>query len=149
MGDRCYVEVTFSQTDIDTVCRALLGMDDSDKLTAVSPEDVFSQSAYNDTDNTVCGSIEEANYGMHEEWEALAQQGVQFCGFHHAGGSYDGMEFCSDGTQLFTVPIDGGGYKVVQIDDSTGLPNQRDLEAVADYLFIYKEVHKYFKSITP
>jgi hypothetical protein len=79
MGDRAYVRLTCRQEDAGRFEQIGFVEDRTEGELAVSMVD------------------EEANYAHYSELTELAKAHVVFCGWHDAGGDYDGAMFASGG----------------------------------------------------
>ncbi|MCZ2156670.1 MAG: hypothetical protein LC114_22670 [Bryobacterales bacterium] len=79
MGDRAYVRLTCRQADAGRFEQIGFVEDCAEGEMAVSMVD------------------EEANYAHYSELIGLAKENVVFCGWHDAGGDYDGAMFASGG----------------------------------------------------
>jgi len=80
MGDGACVRVTCRREDAERFQQLGFVEDEAESDIAVSMVD------------------DEANHAHYSAMTALAKAGVVFCGWHDAGGEYDGSMFASDGT---------------------------------------------------
>jgi hypothetical protein len=107
MGDRCWVEVTVRK---DNAERFL-------EIVRYDPESTL------EGELAVEMTFQEVNYGMGQELDRAASEGLEFYGQHTAGDSYGCSEFYTDGARCVAyIPTGDDGYGVVV---SGGTPSER------------------------
>ena len=90
MGDRCYLEITYRKQDEEHF---------TDVLCDTWYDTVIDETEFH---QTVCAG--EANYGLYEERQCLAKNGVCFVGWHGPGGEYGEAVFAAFGGEWADVP---------------------------------------------
>ena len=116
MGDRAYVRLTCRQEDAGRFERIGFVEDCTEGEFAISMVD------------------EEANYAHYSELIELAKENVVFCGWHDAGGDYDGAMFASggDGQYHEALSTSHESLPLVRVKPD-GAIVEGDLDRVRDY----------------
>jgi len=116
MGDRAYVRLTCRQEDAGRFEQIGFVEDCTEGELAVSMVD------------------EEANYAHYSELTELAKASVVFCGWHDAGGGYDGAMFASggDGQYYDVLSTSQESLPLLRVN-SEGAILEGDLDGVREY----------------
>ena len=97
MGDRCYLQVTVRQGDVEQICEFLGEPDERE-----------------DDNVTAMLTYHEANYGFGNPLDDVATAGIEFFGWHGTGSSYDAADFCSwNKTVVWIYTGNEGGYIII------------------------------------
>ncbi len=134
MGDRCYVRVTFRESDTPKVNEILGG-----------GENPFDELEDDGRPGVVVGIAFEANYGWVEEMLLLARAGVPFQVYNGAGSEYgDGLGVSTGDGKIVEAGADMNGYIIARIDPKTGDPVPDDLQAARAFIAAEKKVGELF-----
>lgn len=113
MGDRCWLQIRVRKQDAqlwDEIWRE--GKDPprfEDWLDEVQEE----------TDTTLIGQANEANYGWQDELERAAKLGCVFVGSHGEGGGYGAATFAGIGGEYFEYEVGHDGDPVAPMNPRT------------------------------
>ena len=130
MSDRCRVELCCRREDVDKFLP--FGFIETDI----------------DDDGPICWLVdEEANYAHCSELEELAEEGVEFWGFHDAGTEYEAAEFCSWVGNCFEVMVDLEGIPLVHVLKD-GTIDEEELRSVGDYREASRVVRESFERLS-
>jgi len=129
MGDRCYVELIFKKGDllrateaVNEFWRKKYSSYSNESGWAITINGKWYDEIEDHEDGTVKLIICEANYGMSDELQALAEAKIDFVYFHGAGGTYGPcVGVCIDG-ELLECSADVDGNPVVAITGDCGVP---------------------------
>lgn len=116
MGDRAYVRLTCRQEDAGRFEQIGFVEDCTESEFAISMVD------------------EEANYAHYSELIELAKENVVFCGWHDAGGDYDGAMFasCGDGQYHEVLSTSHALLPLVRVKPDASIA-EGDLDDVREY----------------
>jgi len=129
MGDRCYIEVEYRKKD-EVQIRDIIGCDWEE----VKNEDC----------GVVTGVYFEANCGMYDELQRMANDSIVFKGYHGSGGDYGAASFaCFQGILAYQNTLDG--TPVIAISENCVM-NEVDLEAAKEYFSTRDKVVELFES---
>lgn len=137
MGDRCYVRVTFRESD-EAKINEVIGAGES----PFNERDI-------DRPGVLFGIAFEANYGWSSELSELAKAGVPFIAFNDAGGEYGpGLTAAIDG-DIAEVDASPEGEIVVRFNRETGEPGPGSLTYAKAYLAIEQRVEEALDAAAP
>ncbi len=137
MGDRCYVRVTFRESDEPKINK-ILGYGES----PFDERDI-------DRPGVLFGVAFEANYGWSAELTELAKTGIPFIAFNDAGGEYGpGLTASIDG-EVAEVDASPEGDIVVRFSRETGEVGPGSLTYAKGYFAIEKRVEAALDAAAP
>lgn len=109
MGDRCYLEITYRKDQHSIFQKQLQYNSNYDWHDGVMGQ----------TDTWVHVCVDEANYGLMSDREALNKQGIPFYGWHTPGGDYEACVFAAvDGELSDVIGKDEGPHARLNEDGS-------------------------------
>lgn len=133
MANECYLEITFLKKDKDRL-REIFGNLEDEFWDGVNEEDAVSMSVY----------MNYANYGLYEQREDAAREGIIFRGWHGDGGDYNSRLFVSWGNVLIEVD-EVEKFPVVRVSDN-GSVFKEDLELARKFIATRKSFDLFLKS---
>ena len=110
MGDRCWLQIRVRKQDAEKYDEAFgWGPKFTDWLSEIQEE----------TEHTLTGQIDEANYGCQDQLSKAAALGCVFHGSHGEGGCYGAAEFAGIDGEYFEYEIGHGGEPCVELNPRT------------------------------
>ena len=113
MGDRCWLQIRVRKQDAALWDKVWANGKDPPRF-----EDWLSE-IQEETDGTLTGQADEANYGWQTELEEAAKLGCVFEGSHGEGGCYGAAEFAGISGEYFEYEVGHDGDPVVSMDAKT------------------------------
>ena len=107
MGDRCYMQITLHQRDMDRFAAI---------LSTPPGEPWWDEEIDEPAAGLVRVALNEANYALYDEREEAARVGVPFLGWHGDGGDYGGYAFASLRGVQREAPINRDGDLELAVD---------------------------------
>jgi len=128
MGDRCWLRIEFPRKDLEKFNEIMDGYSYEGRWWDVDDGD----------EQWVCATIDEANYGLCNEINEMANAGLTFAVEHGTGSSYGPMAYACFKGKLEECNTDYDGTPVVRYYDH-GI-DLEDLRAVMEYYGVLGKV---------
>jgi len=107
MGDRCYMQITLRQRDMDRFAAI---------LNTPPGEPWWDEEIDEPGKGVVRVALQDVNHGLHDARQEAARAGIPFMGWHGEGGDYGGCEFASLHGVQREAPINRDGDLELAVD---------------------------------